>query len=155
MLPGTVSPGLLVQCRLSLHRDPQGSAVGVALLRLDTHFLATAVKALRRLQPLQGQQPRLSVLSRLLPQRGRVWGKGMRGERRSRSGYFLQRPPRPPPCFLLSQLNDICASCSQREFLQRNVMGFSMNDPSPPFVSLPAASHPTLKWLFYFERTPP
>lgn len=53
--------------------------------------------------------------------------------------------------FLLSQLSDICASCSQRESLWRNVTGFSLSDPSPSFISLPAASLSALKCFFILK----
>lgn len=89
-LHGAISPGPLVhagevgfRALLSLHREPQDSAVGAALPWLDTHFMVTAVKATRCLQLTQGQWPQLSAWSWLLLQRGRIWGV--------RSGWWVDR----------------------------------------------------------------
>ena len=118
------------------------------------HSTVTVVKATRCLQPAQGQWPQLSACLWHVPQRGRICGEGS-GWREEEWIMLFPTESTALSCFLLSQLNDICTSCSQKESLWRNVTGFSMNDPSPSFTSLPAASRPPLKCLFYSERTLP
>lgn len=110
---------------------------------------------IRCLQPAQGQWPQLRAWFWLLPMRGRICGEGS-GWREEEWIMLFPADSTALSCFLLSQLNDICTSCSQKESLWWNVTGFSMNDPSPSFTSLPAASRPPLKCLFFYsERTLP
>lgn len=70
-------------------------------------------------------------------------------------GYAVFHRATSLSCFLPSQLSDICASHFQRESLWWNVTGFSMNGPSPSFISFLAVSLPHLKCLLCFERTLP
>lgn len=106
---------------------------------------------IRCLQPAQGQWPQLRAWFWLLPMRGRICGEGS-GWREEEWIMLFPADSTALSCFLLSQLNDICTSCSQKESLWWNVTGFSMNDPSPSFTSLPAASRPPLKCLFFILR---
>ena len=149
-LHSTVSPGSLVhtgevgfRAVLSLGRDPQGSAVGATLLWWDMHSIVTVVKDMRCLQPAQGQWTQLSAWFWHLPREAGFVGRGVVGERRSGSCYFLQSLLLSLASSCLSWMTFVPAAPKRSHFGEMSQASAWMILLHPSLLSLPPPVHPS------------
>lgn len=160
-LHGSVSPGPLgygrsgVQsCAFSGQRPP-GLCCGE---QLSYSWTCTPLwlqwkLRIRCLQPAQG--PVASAQGLVLTSPHEAGPVGRSGWREEEWIMLFPADSTALSCFLLSQLNDICTSCSQKESLWWNVTGFNeWSFLHPSLLSLLPPVHPSSAFS-YSERTLP